>query len=367
MAVATEAPWLALEGYALSVIGLDPLAGGHINAAWRVTTSEGRHFFLQRLNPVVFPDGAAVMRNLERVTAHLGREVEALPDGRRRALRLQARRDGTIAWQDAEGAWWRLLHFIEGTRTPAGPVSVRDAREVGRAFGLFQRLLSDYQGPALEETIPGFHDTAARLARLDATVDADIAARAASVRRELEFARARRDYVEVLPPLIASGALPRRIVHNDAKAGNVLLDAESGEALAVVDLDTVMPGTLLYDLGDLIRSTASPTDEDERDLGRITVRLPVISALAAGFLGACGRSLTEGERTYFVVAGLLLTYEQGVRFLSDHLAGDRYYRIVRPGQNLDRARAQFRLLERLESSRGELEAMVARTLRESPE
>jgi Ser/Thr protein kinase RdoA (MazF antagonist) len=364
VALTDSAAHAALSGYDLPEPQLQPLAGGHINAAWRVTTSRGASFFLQRLNSEVFRDGEAVMRNLTQVTAHLGRAVRHLPDHHRRALRLQARRDGTVAWRDPHGAWWRMFHFIERATGGARSASPRDAHEVGRAFGQFHEMLRDYDGPALDETIPRFHDTALRLSALDGAAARDVAGRATSAARDLAFADERRGYAQVVPALIASGALPLQIVHNDAKAENVLLDEATGEALAVVDLDTVMPGTVLYDVGDLIRSTASLSDEDERDLDRIAVQPSLIAALASGFFGACGRSLNEAECRHFVFAGLLLTYEQGVRFLTDHIAGDRYYRISRPGQNLDRARAQFRLLEHLESCRSQLGAMIDRIVRE---
>jgi hypothetical protein len=361
VAVAESEAWAALEAFRLRVVSLHPLETGHINASWRVSTTLGDGYLLQRLNPEVFPDGASVMRNLGLVTSHLARKVRDLPDAERRALRVLPRPDGSSGWQAPDGAWWRVFHFIARSRSCLKAVTVQEAHEVGRAYGRFQQMLGDYDGPSLSETIPGFHDTLARLAALERTAAADAAHRVAAVGAELEFVRRRESYARVLPPLIRDGALPSRIVHNDAKAANVLLDTATGEALAVVDLDTVMPGTMLYDVGDLIRSVASPTDEDERNLARVGVRPPLIAALAGGFLGAGGAGLTAAERAHFVFAGLLITYEQGARFLTDHIAGDTYYRTSRPGQNLDRSRAQFRLLESLEAERSALEAMVAHT------
>jgi hypothetical protein len=363
VAIAEAEAWAALEAFSLRVVSLHPVEIGHINASWRAATTKGDAYFLQRLNPEVFPDGEAVMRNLGLVASHLARKIRDAPDMERRALRVLARAGGSLGWRAPDGAWWRVFYYIARSRTCLHAVTVQEAHEVGRAYGLFQEMLSDYDGPALSETIPGFHDTRKRLVDLERTAVEDPAGRAAAVGAELDFARARQGYASVLPPLLASGALLPRIVHNDAKAANVLLDASTGEALAVVDLDTVMPGTVLYDVGDLIRSVASPTDEDERDLARVGVRPPLIAALAGGFLGACGAGMTPAERGHFIFAGLLLTYEQGVRFLADHVAGDTYYRINRPGQNLDRARAQFRLLEGLEVERSALETMVDRALR----
>ncbi len=361
MAIGEDEARAAIAAFDLPTVNLEAVEIGHINASWRATTTTGEGYFLQRLNPEVFPDGAAVMRNLGHVTSHLAAKVRHLPDAERRALHLLTRAGGSLCWQAPDGAWWRIFHYIPHTRTCQHATTTEEAYQVGRAFGLFQAMLGDYHGAPLTETIPGFHDTQARLAALEQVVARNPAGRVTAVAAELACVRARQSYAAILPPLLASGALPLRVVHNDAKAANVLLDSHSGEALAVVDLDTVMPGTVLYDVGDLIRSVASPTDEDERELTRIAVQTTLVAALMAGFLGACGARLTAAERGHLVFAGLLITYEQGVRFLTDYLGGDSYYRTTRPGQNLDRARAQFRLLERLEAERPALEAMVDRT------
>ncbi len=313
----------------------------------------------------MFPDGAAVMRNLALVSDHLwGAALRlALTHPERRVLRLVRTREGHPAVQARDGAWWRLVEFIADTRVVEQAGSPAEAREAGRAFGLFQGLLADYAGPPLAETIPGFHDAARRITLLEGAALNDPRGRRREVAAELGFALSRRGHAEVLPPVWASGALPRRVVHNDAKIGNVLLDARTGEGLAVIDLDTVMPGTLLSDVGDLIRSIASPTAEDEPDLARIGVSRPLVEALMTGFLEECGGMLTDAERGLLVFSGILLAYEQGVRFLTDYLEGDRYYRIARPGHNLDRARAQFRLVECLEADRAILEGTVAEIVR----
>jgi aminoglycoside phosphotransferase (APT) family kinase protein len=355
-------------------VSIIPVGGGHINLSWKIVPRSAfrvaahptrhaepgtRNLLLQRLNPAVFPDGALVLRNVALVTAHLARSARRLklPDPARCALRVIPAPGGEPGLAGEDGAWWRLVEFIDGTRSLERADSPAVAREAGRAFGRFHRMLADYEGPPLAETIPGFHDTAGRLARLEGAAARDRAGRLGQVGGELALARSRAAHAALLPPLLASGTLPGRVVHNDAKLENVLLDARTGQALAVVDLDTVMPGTLLYDVGDLIRSLASATDEDERDPGRITLRPEMIAALAGGFLEA-GGALAAAERELFVFAGILLAYEQGVRFLTDYLEGDVYYRIVRPGQNLDRCRAQFRLMECLEAGRGALERQV---------
>jgi Ser/Thr protein kinase RdoA (MazF antagonist) len=303
-----------------------------------------------------------VVRNVAAVTAHLRRraEAEVVGDIDRAVLALVPTVDGALGVQDADGVWWRAFRFIERA-VPAGPVASADAaRRVGQGFGRFSRWLSEGRLPLLAETIPGFHDTAARLQALEAAVSADAAGRRGGVQAELAFAEARGRYTAIVPPLSGTAELPLRVVHNDAKAENLLVDAVTGTPLAVVDLDTVMPGTLLADVGDLLRSTAAGVAEDEPDPGRVAARPELVEAVLAGYLSEMGPRLTRTERELLVMAGILIAYEQGVRFLADHLAGDRYYRVGRPGQNLDRARVQFRLVESLETQRAALERAVAR-------
>lgn len=345
-----------LAAWDLGAATVTPAAGGHINRSWLV--SPGR-FLLQRINPVVFPDGWQVLENVAHVSAHLEQAALAEDlDPERRVLRLRRTIEGEPGVVGEDGACWRLLHFIEGAVAVEQVTSPDQGEFAGAAFGLFQRLVSSYDGPPLVETIPRFHDTLHRLEQLERAAHRDVAHRAGDVPNELRFATRREQYADVLPPLIASGEVPRRIVHNDAKIANVLFDEATGAPLAVVDLDTVMPGTLLSDVGDLIRSSATTAAEDERDHGRIVIRPEVIERLLAGFLREAGSGLTEAERSHLIFAGVLLTFEQGVRFLTDYLEGDRYYRVTRPAQNIERVRAQFRLVECLEEARGSLERRV---------
>jgi hypothetical protein len=339
-----------------------PHGGGHINASYRVSGSGPAakgDFLLQRLNPVVFKDGAAVMRNLARVSAQLERAVAltGLPDCDRRVLRLIPTLRDEPAVLAADGAWWRLLHFIPKTRMLERVEDPRQAREIGAAFGLFHRLVAGYIGPPLEVTIPGFHDTSARLAGFEETLRRNPLNRASLVSGEIRFVREHVALAGLLQPVLKRG--PARIVHNDAKPSNVLLAEDTGAGLAVVDLDTVMPGTVLHDVGDLIRSASSVAPEDAADFEQVRAEPSLFLALASGFLSAGGPGVLDAmEREHFVAAGLVITYEQGVRFLTDYLAGDGYYRISRPGQNLDRARVQLRLLASLESMRGDLERTI---------
>ncbi len=342
-----------------SVAAITPLPGGHINDSYRVEAGS-ESYLLQRLNPHVFPDAGTVMDNVSRVTGHVAARLRAagVVDWRRRTLALVPARSGAGWVRDGEGAAWRLFGFITGTLVRERAESPADALAAGRGFGAFLRLLADYHGAPLAETIAGFHDTAARFERLEQAVRKDAQRRCAGARADIELAIGQRQLADVLPPLLRSGAIPIRIAHNDAKLSNVLLDERSGEPLCVVDLDTVMPGSALYDFGDLVRSVTSPTAEDEEDLSRVAVQVPLFEALARGYLEAAGAILTPTERDRLVFAGRLITLEQAVRFLTDHLEGDRYYRVARPGHNLMRARTQLRLYESLTERDGELQEII---------
>jgi len=342
---------------------VEPWPGGHINDSWRVTCGRGDDapsFLLQRLNPAVFSDAAAVMHNIAAVTTHAARRLRAEGvEDRRRMLALVAADDGA-PWVTHESAGWRVYEFVMGATVHETADSPTAVREIARGFGRFLRLMSDYAGPPLRETIPGFHDTGARFARLEATLRSDRADRYAGTRADVDALMAERPLADVLPPLLAAGLVPSRIVHNDAKPSNVLLDAGSGDALCVIDLDTVMPGTALSDFGDLVRAMASDAAEDERDIERIAVQPQRFAALVEGWLDEAGTDLTGAEREHLVFAGRLITLEQAVRFLTDHLDGDAYYRIAYPGHNLVRARAQLALFRSLTARAAELEAMVSR-------
>ena len=342
-----------------SVSRLEPLPGGHINDSYRVDAGS-ESYLLQRLNPHVFHDAGAVMDNVSRVTGHVTARLRAagVADWRRRTLSLVPARSGAEWVRDDSGAAWRMFGFITGTLVRERAESAADALAAGRSFGEFLRLLADYHGAPLTETIPGFHDTAARFERLEQAVRKDALRRVAGAGTEIALAQDQRQLADVLPPLLRSGAVPIRIAHNDAKPANVLLDERDGEPLCVVDLDTVMPGSALYDFGDLVRSVTSPTLEDEADLSRVGVQVPLFEALARGYLETAGAVLTPAERDRLVFAGRLITLEQAVRFLTDHLEGDRYYRIARPGHNLVRARTQLRLYESLTKREAELQQII---------
>ncbi|MEO0039512.1 MAG: hypothetical protein RIS38_460, partial [Verrucomicrobiota bacterium] len=275
-----------------------------------------------------------------------------------RALRLIPTQTGRHWLVDAAGQHWRCLDYIEGT---AGFDVVRDpaqAYEAARAFGAFQALMSDLPGDRLHETIPDFHHTPSRYARFLEAVERDIAGRVADSGPEIAFACSRAAEVAVITDGLADGSLPERITHNDAKLGNVLLDDVTYEGVCVVDLDTVMPGSPLYDFGDLVRTSSSSAQEDERDLSSVRLRLPMFEALVRGYLSTAGAFLTPREKALLPFAGKLITFETGLRFLTDWLEGDRYFKTHRDGHNLDRARTQFALVSSIEAQMPAMQALV---------
>lgn len=325
------------------VTGVEPWGSGHINDTYRVA-GNGQRFLLQRINPHVFQQPVEVMANIQRVTGHLQTKLAGAPDADRRVLTLVPARDGRPFVQDAAGDCWRAYRFIENARTFQIVESPSQARAAARELGRFQRLLADLPAPRLHEAIPDFHHTPKRFAALEQAIAADPCHRAAAVQREIEFARQRESIVGALLTL----NLPERVTHNDLKLNNVLFDAATGEALCLVDLDTVMPGLALYDFGDLARSAGCRAAEDERDLSKVRLDLDIFAALAEGYVAEAGAFLTAEERQHLALASRLIAFETGLRFLTDHVLGDTYFKIHRPGHNLDRCRAQFALVVSME-------------------
>ncbi|HEY6808311.1 MAG TPA: aminoglycoside phosphotransferase family protein, partial [Gemmatimonadales bacterium] len=346
-----------------ALTGVEPFPSGHIHDSYIATFRHDRgasRYLLQNLNTSVFPDPAAVMENVERVTGHLARALAGDPAADRRALALVRTRDGATWHRDAAARVWRMYRFIEGAVSRATARNAADAAAAGAAFGRFQRQLADLPGPRLRETIPDFHHTPSRFVALEAAVAADRVGRAGGVADELAALRRERHLAAALLDPCSRGELPERIAHNDAKLDNILFDTETGEALCVVDLDTVMPGLGLYDFGDLVRSMGTSAAEDERDLSRVRLEPTLIESLARGYLRETRELLTFAERALLVTSARVIVFEQAVRFLTDHLDGDRYYRVSRPGHNLDRARTQLALLAELDRAAAGLERSLGR-------
>ena len=338
----------------------EPFGNGHINHTYRVRIAGAEEqYILQRINSYVFKRPREVMENMQRVTEYLQERIrEEGGDPERETLRLVPARSGACWTEDGEGEVWRLLLFVPDTVSPQLPDDLGVLEECGRAFGRFSRRLKDFPAASLHETIPAFHDTPVRLRQLEEAAERDACGRLKDVGPEMDFARSREAETRILTDALAAGKLPLRVTHNDTKVNNVLLDRKTGKAVCVVDLDTVMPGLTAYDFGDAIRVGACSAEEDERDLGKVRLELPKFRAFAKGFLSELKGELTQEELLSLEAGARLMTLENGLRFLADHLNGDVYFRIHRPGQNLDRARAQFALLADMERHSGEMAAVL---------
>lgn len=334
-----------------------PHGSGHINHSYRASFNESgvvHRYLLQRVNTGVFQQPDLLMENVRRVTSHLAAKLAGQIDAGRRVLTLILTRDGRTWHRDADGSIWRMFLFIENARTYDSIESASQAFAAARAFGNFQGQFADLPAPRLHETIPAFHDTPKRFRDLEAAIAADVAHRVAQVHAETSFALSRRS----IASLLIDAKLPERVTHNDTKLNNVMFDAATGDALCVVDLDTVMPGLALYDFGDMVRTATSPTAEDEQDLSRVAMQFPLFEALVRGYLSTARDFLTQGEKDHLTVCGKVIAFEQGVRFLNDYLRGDVYYKVTRTGQNLDRCRTQFKLVESIEQQEREMERLV---------
>ena len=343
-------------------ITAQPYGTGHINDTYRISASQGGHrvfFTLQHVNTRVFKDGAGLMENVVRITTHAVARLraEGATDASRRSLQVIPTLEGRPCHVDAAGMLWRMYIFIDGVRTFDKLTHPRQAFEAARAFGLFQRLLADLPGARLHESIPGFHHTRRRFEAFQLALKHDICGRAADVSREIDFASAREPICGVLLDQMASGAIPERVTHNDTKINNVLMDEKSDEGMCVIDLDTCMPGCALYDFGDMVRSATNTTAEDDPDLTHVSCNRDVFETLVRGYLGAAD-FLTPVERAHMVLSGRLMTLECGLRFLTDHLQGDTYFKIHRKAQNLDRCRTQFALAKSIEDQDDDLQRIV---------
>jgi len=342
---------------------------GHIHDTFLVSFEDSggeSRYILQRINKEIFPDPEALSRNLDRITTHLHAKLSERKtlEPERHCLRVVGTRGGEPYYADAAGNAWRVFHFIDGTRTVDCVEGPEQAFTAARAFGRFAADLVDLPAPPLAVTIPDFHDLPKRIGQLESAAAADRVGRAASVREELDLSL--RQFARIDAARAASGAerLPERVVHNDCKLNNLLLDARSDEALCVIDLDTVMPGSVLFDFGELVRSGTCRSPEDETDLSTIRFDNELFDALARGYLTGASSLLTPSEIAALPLAGPDLTLENAVRFLADHLSGDRYFRIQRGNQNLDRARAQLRLLDLMLNELDALRTAVERAAEE---
>jgi Ser/Thr protein kinase RdoA (MazF antagonist) len=365
-ATAAEALVVASEfSFGGKIVSAGPYGSGHINDTFLTLVEiagQQRRFILQRINHQVFKQPDLLMENVARVCAHAHAKLRAAGtnDAHRRALRLIPTHQGKAWHIDPSANRWRCYDFIEGATGHDVVRSPAQAEAAAKAFGAFQSLLADLPGDRLHETIPDFHHTPSRFARFQAALAKDTHGRAASVGPEIAFALARASEVSVVVDALRDGSLPERVTHNDTKLNNVLLDDVTQEGVCVIDLDTVMPGSALYDFGDLVRTSTSPAAEDETDLSQVRVQLPMFEALVRGYLASARGFLTPREKDLLPFAGKLITFEIGLRFLTDWLEGDTYFKIKRPAHNLDRCRTQFKLVASIEEQLPAMREIVAR-------
>ncbi|MDB4762664.1 aminoglycoside phosphotransferase family protein [Akkermansiaceae bacterium] len=351
----------AIPGNFISAVEID---SGHINSTYLVEFGSDNgskdRYVLQRINESVFPDSKAVMRNIEVVTSHINWKVLRVKrDLSGQTLNLFPARGGRFHTEIEGDGIWRCYNFIEGCRTYDIVESPSQAYEAAKAFGSFQDLVSDIPLENIEETIPNFHNTPQRYENLMQAVAEDPLNRAGGVRKELDFVRSHKGILSKLIDLRNSGVLPERITHNDTKINNVMIDSATNKAVCVIDLDTVMPGLSLYDFGDMVRTAVSPAAEDERDLSNIVVRLPIFEALVEGYLDGCS-CLVDAEIDNLVFSGKLIALETGIRFLTDYIHGDFYFRIGYAKHNFDRASNQLELVRQLENNTRELNLIIKR-------
>jgi len=340
----------------------EPYGLGHINdtylAKFRLNGSIQR-YILQRINHNVFQDPEGLMSNIQTVTQHLREKISSAGgDPKRETLTLIPTKDGDAYMRTNEGDYWRGYLFINNARTYESVENIEHVYHAAKAFGNFQNLLSDYSSQNLIETIPNFHNTQKRFEAFVEAVEKDELNRAQFSKPEIEFVFNREQDVSVLVDKLQEGELPERVTHNDTKFNNVLIDNISGAGVCVIDLDTVMPGLSLYDFGDAIRTLANPAAEDERDLSFVNFDLQIFDSFAHGYLDAIGEVLTSGEIGYLPFSAILMTLECGMRFLTDHLQGDKYFKIDREDHNLDRCRTQFKMVADMDLRMDEMQRIV---------
>ena len=350
------------QAYAFEING-EPIfcarfGNGHINDTYLLVDESARQYILQKINRFVFRDPESLMRNIVAVTKHQSKTAKS----HREALALVPAANGADWLTGKDGEIWRMYEFVSDSLCLEKVESPGDFRESALAFGRFQRQLADFPAHTLTETIPRFHDTPHRYDAFHAAVGADSFGRAKSVAREIDFALKHEQFAFTLMNLLEKGELPLRVTHNDTKLNNVLFDRGTRKALCVIDLDTVMPGLSVNDFGDSIRFGATTAAEDERDLEKVSFSLPLYEAYTGGFLESCGERLTPCEKEHLPHGAKMMTLECGIRFLTDYLSGDTYFHTRRDGQNLDRCRTQFKLVDDMDKNWSQMQKTVSEAI-----
>ncbi len=341
---------------------ISPHGSGHINDTFLITYRENgkqKRYILQRMNHEIFKDLSGLMENVVHVTEFLQEKIiKSGGEPERETLNVIQTKDGAAYWGNKEDGYWRMYRYVEGATSYDAVEKPEDFYESAVAFGHFQKMLADFPAATLHETIPNFHNTIDRLRKFKQAVAEDVMHRVQEVQAEIRFVLDREEDCHVLCDMLSSGELPLRVTHNDTKLNNIMIDNETGKGICVIDLDTVMPGSALYDFGDSIRFGASTGAEDEKDLSKISCDLELFALYTKGFVEGCEGALTDTEIRMLPMGAKLMTLECGIRFLTDYLEGDHYFKIQRPEHNLDRTRTQFKLVKDMEDKWERLQEIV---------
>ncbi len=349
----------SIEG---TVLSAEPYGSGHINDTYLVVEEQPkgrRRYILQRMNTGIFQNTEELMENITGITRHLVEKIKKRGgDPMRETLHVIPTREGRSYYRDGDGSCYRMYNFIEDAASFDAVKNPKDFYESAVAFGNFQSLLADYPAGTLHETIPDFHNTGKRFQTFLRAVQEDVQGRAVNAQPEIAFVRSHEADMTVLTDMLERGELPLRVTHNDTKLNNIMLDNETGKAICVIDLDTVMPGLSVYDFGDSIRFGANTAAEDEEDVSRVSLDLNLYELYVRGYIEGCKGSLTENELRMLPMGAKIMTLECGMRFLTDYLQGDVYFKVHKKDHNLIRCRTQFSLVADMERKWEEMEAIV---------
>lgn len=344
-----------------TISAVEPHGSGHINDSFYLKNgqSDFPDYLLQRINTVIFKDVPVLMSNISKVITHLKNKLRAIPgvQADKEVLTLVNTKDNKAYYKDLQGNYWRMYHFLRDTRSLDVIKDNTVGYEGGKAFGRFQARLIDLNIDSLRETIPDFHNISKRVTDFKVAIASDPCDRKKSIQPEIEFLGSRAEHLIQLSRDVVENATSKRITHNDTKFNNLLLD-DKNRVQCVVDLDTVMPGYLAYDFGDAIRTLINSASEDEKDLDKITLNIPLFEAYTRGYLEQAIEFITPEEVTSLSAGMLILPYMQSIRFLTDYLNGDTYYKILFPEHNLQRSRAQTQLFRQIEKNLAELEGII---------
>lgn len=341
-------------------VSTEPIIAGHINNTFLVTYDNSK-YTLQRINTNIFKDPYKLMSNIQGITKHIYNKIfQSGCDPDRCTLKVVETVDGQPLYKDDDGNFWRAYHYIDDAKAFDIVENPELFFEAGVILGKFQKLLEDYPIDSLYETIPDFHNTPKRFENFVKSLEKNTSGRANECKKEIDFVLSRKKYCPIIVDLMNEGKIPKRVTHNDTKLNNVLIDNKTNKAICLVDLDTVMPGSALYDFGDSIRFGASSALEDEKDLDKVYMVTELFEAYADGYLSQVKSSLTQEEIDNLAMSAIIITLEIGMRFLTDHLDGDVYFQIHRENHNLDRARTQFKLVEDMESKYDEMVEIISK-------